>query len=621
MKQVYLQIEIKEYIMENEDDSNDLTIISVIRRSAKNSPDSIAVFGLEQNALTYIQLLEQVEKVTVFLNRAGVGRGDRVATVLENGPDMAVCFLSVAAFATCAPLNPAYGFNDYDFYFSDLNSKAVILRAGEDSPARRVAQMHELPIFELESEPKSTAGVFQLTSSTSSAADTDGYSEPEDVALVLYTSGTTSRPKIVPLTNKNITSSAAHIRSTLGLNSLDRCLNVMPLFHIHGLIGALLSTISAGGSIVCTPGFNSAEFYSWIDTYKPTWYSAVPTMHQAVLAGADDHSEIIADNKLRFIRSSSASLPPSVMLSLEEKFMCPVIESYGMTEASHQMTSNPLPPKTRKAGSVGVQAGLDVAIMDPDGVLLGSGEQGEIVIQGSNVTKGYENNPDANLSAFTNNWFRTGDLGYLDEDGYLFISGRIKEMINRGGEKIAPREVDEIFLKHTQVKQAVSFAVKHPTLGEDLATAVILSNDAKVTDQELRDYAFERLPNFKVPSRVVIVDKIPKGSTGKLQRLKLSYKLSSKMAVDYIAPRNETEIQIAKVWEKILAFDKIGVYDNFFNIGGDSLSGIQAVVEIQDYFNIKLSTDTIFRYPTIAALADYIKEKLGDNRSDEAINE
>ncbi len=584
------------------------TVYSIIKKHATHSPDSIAILGLGKNGLTYSQLLDQVHMVAGILNGIGIRKNDRVAIVLDNGPDMAVSFLAVAACAASAPLNPAYGFEDYDFYFSDLNSKAVILRSERDSPARRVAQMLEIPIIELETRPEAGAGAIILKTDFDRADKKVEFSGENDNALILHTSGTTSRPKIVPLTNLNVTASAGHICETLSLKSDDRCMNVMPLFHIHGLIGALLSTISVGGSIACTPGFDSTEFYEWMQIFQPTWYTAVPTMHQAVLSGSEDHIMSISNNNLRFIRSSSASLPANVMLSLEERFKCPVIESYGMTEASHQMTSNPLPPGIRKPGSVGIPAGPEVAIMDKKGSLLGSGDEGEIVIRGPNVTPGYENNPDANLSAFTNNWFHTGDLGKMDEDGYLFISGRIKEMINRGGEKIAPREVDEVFLSHPEVAQAVSFAVPHPSLGEDLATALTLIPGASITDLELRAYAFDRLPDFKVPSRVIILEKIPKGPTGKLQRIGLAEKLASRMSVDYKAARNSTEAKLTRVWEKVLGIEKVGIYDNFFYIGGDSLSAILVVVEIQELFSIELSTNFIFKYPTVAELAEYINE-------------
>jgi acyl-CoA synthetase (AMP-forming)/AMP-acid ligase II len=349
--------------------------------------------------------------------------------------------------------------------------------------------------------------------------------DPDHVALVLHTSGTTSRPKIVPLRQRNLAASARHIAQTLALTPSDRSLVIMPLFHIHGLIGALLSSMYAGASVHCPPGFNALKFFGWLDEAKATWYSAVPTMHQTVLARAERNAEILARRKLRFIRSSSASLPPPVMKALEETFGCPVVESYGMTEATHQMASNPLPPAPRKPGTVGIAAGPEVAIMDPDGKLLSRGTIGEIVIRGPNVTAGYANNPKANAEAFTNGWFRTGDQGVMDADGYLSLTGRLKEIINRGGEKIAPREVDDVIMDHPAVAQVVTFGIPHDKLGEDVAAAVVLKEGQNVGEKELRDFVAGKLADFKVPRKILFLAEIPKGATGKLQRIGLAAKL------------------------------------------------------------------------------------------------
>jgi acyl-CoA synthetase (AMP-forming)/AMP-acid ligase II len=349
--------------------------------------------------------------------------------------------------------------------------------------------------------------------------------DPDHIALVLHTSGTTSRPKIVPLRQRNLVASAQHIARTLALTPADRSLVVMPLFHIHGLIGALLSSMYAGASVHCPPGFNALKFFGWLDEAKATWYSAVPTMHQTVLARAERNAEILARRKLRFIRSSSASLPPPVMKALEETFGCPVLESYGMTEATHQMASNPLPPAARKPGTVGLAAGPEVAIMDTTGNLLPRGSTGEIVIRGPNVTAGYANNPKANAEAFTHGWFRTGDQGVMDADGYLSLTGRLKEIINRGGEKIAPREVDDVIMDHPAVAQVVTFGMPHEKLGEDVAAAVVLKEGQSVTEPELRDFIATKLANFKVPRKILFLAEIPKGATGKLQRIGLAAKL------------------------------------------------------------------------------------------------
>jgi acyl-CoA synthetase (AMP-forming)/AMP-acid ligase II len=299
----------------------------------------------------------------------------------------------------------------------------------------------------------------------------------------------------------------------------------MPLFHIHGLVGALLSSLSAGASVHCPPGFNALKFFGWLDQVEATWYTAVPTMHQTILARADRNADVLARRKLRFIRSSSASLPPQVMKQLEDTFGCPVIESYGMTEAAHQMASNPLPPRPRKPGSVGIAAGPEVGIMGPDGGLLPRGGIGEIVIRGENVTAGYANNPKANEEAFTDGWFRTGDQGVLDADGYLSLTGRLKEIINRGGEKVAPREVDDVLMDHPAVAQVVTFAMPHDKLGEEVAAAIVLREGKSATEQELRSFAATRLADFKVPRKIVFLPEIPKGATGKLQRIGLAQRL------------------------------------------------------------------------------------------------
>jgi acyl-CoA synthetase (AMP-forming)/AMP-acid ligase II len=380
-----------------------------------------------------------------------------------------------------------------------------------------------IPVFTL--IPGQEAGSFIITGEVFASSSLKGLAEPDDVALVLHTSGTTSRPKIVPLTHANLLASAANIRNTLHLGEKDRCLNIMPLFHIHGLVAAILASLAAGGSVFCTSGFNALKFFAWLEEAKPTWYTAVPTMHQAILSRAGRNASVIAANPLRFVRSSSASLPVAVFNQLEAAFGCPVIEAYAMTENAHQMTSNQLPPGKRKAGSVGCAAGPKVAIMDTHGKLLGAGKEGEVVTRGANVTQGYKDNPRANAEAFAHGWFHTGDQGVLDKEGYLRITGRLKEIINRGGEKIAPVEVDEVLMDHPSVHQAVTFAMPHDKLGEDVAAAVVLREGKAATERELQDFAKARLASFKVPRRIMILAEIPKGATGKLQRIGLARKL------------------------------------------------------------------------------------------------
>ena len=476
--------------------------------------------------LHYGELHALIQRSIARLNSWGIGRGDRVAIVLPNCPEMACAFVAVASACSAAPLNQAYREDEFAFYLNDLQARAVLLLAGSDTPARAVAQRLGILQIELQPLPAQGAGNFELRSNAPAAApQRSGAAQADEVGLILHTSGTTSRPKIVPLTQRNLCASARNIAETLQLTPADRELHVMPLFHIHGLIAGVLAPLAAGSQIYCTPGFNALKFFGWMRECRPTWYTAVPTMHQTILARAAGNMNLIRANPLRFLRSSSSSMPPQVIAELERVFQAPLIESYGMTEAAHQMASNPLPPARRIPGSVGIAAGPEIAVMDAQGQLLAPGEIGEVVIRGENVTSAYENNDRANAEAFVHGWFRTGDQGRLDAEGYLTLTGRLKEIINRGGEKISPREVDEVLMDHPAVAQVVTFAVAHEKLGEDVAAAVVLHQGQQLSERELRDFCAKRLADYKVPRRIVFLAEIPKGATGKLQRIGLAAQL------------------------------------------------------------------------------------------------
>jgi oxalate---CoA ligase len=502
-------------------------------------PTSDAIYSMFREPLSYGALTRQIQRTASFLRSCGLGRGDRVGIVLPNGPEMGTAFLSIASCSSAAPLNPGYREDEFKFYLSDLKAGAIVIASGMDTPARLVAEKMGILVIELTTRGV-CSGEFDLNIVSSGRLENqaqvtdksdksdEGVAEfalPDDIALILHTSGTTSRPKIVPLTQSNLIASAGNIVSTLQLNSEDRGLNIMPLFHIHGLIASLLAPLTVGSSVVCSPGFDALKFFGWLRDFQPTWYSAVPTMHQAILSRAQKNRDVIKAVPLRFIRSSSSSIPPQVIAEVEETFGCPLIESYGMTEASHQMASNPLPPLMRKPGTVGLAAGPEIAVMSGDGLLLKPGEEGEIVIKGANVTTGYEGNPVANQDAFTSGWFRTGDQGVLDGDGYLRLTGRLKEIINRGGEKVSPKEVDEILMDYPAIAQVVTFGIPHEKLGEEVGAVVVLREGRTATEDQIRDFAKTRLVEFKVPRTIIFLDEIPKGATGKLQRIGLAVKL------------------------------------------------------------------------------------------------
>ena len=594
------------------------TIQAMIRTWAERSPEAVAIAAPGRAPRTYSGLFGQLDSCVRQLNELGVGRGDRLALVLPNGPEMAVAFLAAACAATCAPLNPDYRTNEFEFLLADLDPRAIVLVAGSNTPAREVAQRRNIAVIELTPDHTAEAGAFSLRGPRASSARRAGSAGSDDVALILHTSGTTSRPKLVPLTQANLCAGAANVGRSLQLSPADRCLNVMPLFHIHGLVAALLATLAAGAGVVCTPGFVAPRFFDWLDECRPTWYTAVPTMHQSILARSEQQHQVIGRRPLRLIRSSSSALPPQVMAGLERAFEAPVIEAYGMTEASHQMASNPLPPGARKPGSVGLPAGPEIAVMGEAGDLLPNGERGEVVIRGTNVTRGYENNAEANREAFREGWFRTGDQGYLDDDGYLFLTGRLKEIINRGGEKISPREIDEVLMDHPAVALAVAFALPDPRLGEDVAAAVVLRPGATASARDLRGFVAGRLAEFKVPSRVIFVDELPKGPTGKLQRIGLAEKLGlgpvgpapAPQRAAFVAPRTPVEEAVAAVWTQVLRIGRVGVHDRFLDLGGDSLLAMMLLSRIRESLQLEISLTEFFDAPTVADQARLVEALL-----------
>lgn len=491
---------------------------------AKHPADALALGAPGREWLCYGGLRDLAARTETALRGFGVGASDRVAIVLPNGPDMASSFFTIAQAATTAPLNPNYREDEFAFYLDDLKAKALVVEAGYEGPALAAGQRLGLTILRLTAG--SAAGDFTLQAEGDTSPAADGTPGDDDVALILHTSGTTSRPKIVPLLQSNVAASAQNIADSLALTPSDRCLNVMPLFHIHGLVAAVSATFAAGGSIFCTAGFNAMNFFAMMSEARPTWYTAVPTMHQAILSRAARNADVVADVPLRFLRSSSASLPAQVMEALNETFGAPVVEAYGMTEAAHQMCCNRL--DKQKPGSVGVAAGPKVAIGHEaeDRLIDGTGE---VCISGPNVTPGYESNPEANAKSFFDadgkRWFRTGDQGAFDADGFLHLTGRLKEIINRGGEKVSPLEVDGVLMDHPAIAQVVTFALPHPKLGEEVAAAVVLRDGQDADERAIRKFAAERMADFKVPRKVVIMDEIPKGATGKMQRIGMAEKL------------------------------------------------------------------------------------------------
>jgi acyl-CoA synthetase (AMP-forming)/AMP-acid ligase II len=594
------------------------SLYDLLRGHAQRFADAPAILAPDCVPLSYRRLYRHIDVIGRTLRGKGIGRDDRIAVLMPNGPELAVAIVATAANAACASINPAYSAEELDRYFADLKPRALILPAGVDGPARRVAEARGLPVFDL-TPTGEAAGQFTLSGATAGKPSSDPVG-PGTTALFLFTSGTTSRPKIVPLTHVNICTSAFSAVAALKLSEADRCLNVLPLFHGHGLIATVMTSLAAGAGVVCTQGCDVNRFFGWLREFAPTWYSAVPTMHQAILAQARLNPEQVAGIRLRLVRSASAPLPPRVFAELERTFGTSVIEFYGMTEtASAPIACNPLPPRKSKPGSVGIPVNLDVAILNDRGDALPTGQTGHVTVRGGSVMPGYDGDAAATAAAFTGDWFKTGDQGFFDDEGFLYLSGRTREMINRGGENIAPREVDEALLEHPAVAEAVTFAVPHATLGEDVAAAVVLRPNADATAKDIRQFAAGRLADFKVPRQVLIVEQLPKGSTGKVQRIGLAEKLGlaggSATSRTFAAPRTPLENILAGIWTEVLRLDQVGIHDDFFALGGDSLLAAHVLTSIHDAVHLDVGVVSLFDAPTVAEMAEYLETLIKAGRA------
>lgn len=499
-----------------------LTLTGLLKKAAAAFPSRRAVSVSGKFDLPHARLQELIEHAASQLVAAGANPGDVIALTFTNTVEFIIMFLAVIRVrATAAPLNSAYTAEEFEFYLSDSESKLLLTSTEGNQPAQTAAS--KLNIQHITAAlPQADSGL--TLSSTQSEVNLDSVSkivnDPSDVALFLHTSGTTSRPKGVPLSQNNLASSVNNIKSVYKLTESDSTVIVLPLFHVHGLLAGLLSSLGAGAAVTLPAAgrFSASTFWPDMIKYNATWYTAVPTIHQIILDRYLSNPEP-AYPKLRFIRSCSASLAPVILSRLEEAFNAPVLEAYAMTEASHLMSSNPLPEHgPHKPGSVGKPVGQEMTTLDENGVQQEAGKTGEVCIRGPNVTKGYKNNPEANKSAFLFGWFHTGDLGYLDSDGYLHLVGRIKEMINRGGEKISPIEVDAVLLSHPDVAQAVAFGVPDEKYGEEINCAIIPREGSNLDEAEILRFSKKNLAAFKVPKKVFMTDFLPKTASGKIQR-------------------------------------------------------------------------------------------------------
>jgi amino acid adenylation domain-containing protein len=574
---------------------------SLLAFHARTMPAAPALLAPGRPPLNYGALGARIAHLVQTLRGLGIAPGDRIAVALPRGADSALALIAVASSCACVPVNPDLTADELQRYFSEMKLTALVTRADMNSPSRDVARALDLAVVDFVPGPETDLGGCEFIGPTIGAACARGAAGAEDDAFILLTSGTAARPKMVPLTHRNVCLSAQNAGRVLSLTPHDRLLNALPLFHAHGLISGLLTALAAGSSVICTNGFDAPSFFGWMRDLQPTWYTAVPTIHRALLTAAEASPDRARASSLRVIRSASSSLAPAILDGLEAMFGVPVLETYGMTEAASQIAANPF--ELRKIGSVGRAAGPEIAIMDETGRELASGERGEIMLRGPNMSRSYYNDEAATRAAFRNGWFRTGDLGYLDTDGYLFIVGRIKDVINRGGQKVSPLEVEEVLLAHPAVLEAGVFAVPHAKLGENVAAVVVLRPDSEATSDQLRQFARKRLAAYKVPSLIRSVTALPKGASGKVKRNALAELISAPHDDETQLPRNELETQLAEIWADLLELPQVGIDQDVFALGADSLAVTQMRSRLRERFNVDFSFEDIFDCASVGALA------------------
>lgn len=577
------------------------TMAGQIAGIARTAPHAPAILAPGFAALDFGALARQMSAAAEALAGFGFSKGSRIALALPNGPHATVALLSVLGCATCVPLNPAVDEATLRSVCRRLRVDAIVVTGEASQQFHAIAADLGVAMIVLSESLPDAAGVFVLACASPRTPVPCRATEPEDIALVLATSGTTGQPKVVPLTQRNQFESARSRMLGFCLTPRDRALCVTPLFTASAIRRTLLPTLAAGGSVVCPREFDAERILDWFVEFAPTFYAAGPAVHRAVLE-AMERRGVVPRHTLRFVFTSTTAMPPELHTRFEDSLGVPLIQTYATTEAG-TIAQNPLPPGERRFGSVGLPHSAEVAIVGDDGRRVGSGESGEIVVRGPLLFGGYEDDPEANRQAFVGDWFRTGDLGYADSDGYLYLCGRLKETINRGGFKVAPAEVDAALLRHPDVIDAATFGISHPSLGEDVIAAVVLRQGAETTLQDVRDFAFTRLAQFKMPTRLVAVSAIPKGASGKVRRHTLADQLGIPARPPHVSPKDERQSIVAALFAEVLGAVDVGGLDNFFVLGGDSLRAAQLVARVNARFGCMLSGASLFLRPTVAEFA------------------
>jgi len=583
-----------------------VTIRELVEAQVAENGCGVAVMAPGRQPLSYADLYAQMQATAGALAALGFGRGDRIAMALRDGPEAVTATLAVAACASCVPLNPAASKEELRILLKQGNCAAVLTVPAAVPHAAAAARELGVPVIELQAEA-GIAGLFQIRGEGRGAAAQLEAAGAGDIALVLPTSGTTGRPKIIPLTQADACEHGLRVRAYLDLTAGDRFLNLMPVFHSGGIM-PVLATFFAGACGFYPEEGAAGDVMRWVEEFRPTWLGAVPPAWSGILAEARRRGARRVG--LSGLFTCGAPLPAAVLEGLEGTLGVPLQNSYGATECGG-ITLQPMPPRPRKESSVGVSVGLEIGVMGEAGRVLPSGQAGEVVVRGAGTFRGYENDAEATAAAFRDGWYRTGDEGYLDADGYLFLTGRMKELVNRGGEKIAPQEVEAVLLRHPAVTDAAAFAVPHAELGEDLAAAVVIREGAGATEAEIRRFTAQHLAEIKVPRRIVRLAEIPRGAAGKVQRALLAEQCAGELergarAKSHEPPATPMEKRLAAIWAEMLGVASVGAEDDFFDLGGHSLLATRILARVGREFGTQLPADLLFRTPTIRRLASVL---------------
>jgi long-chain acyl-CoA synthetase len=493
-----------------------MNILELIQRQAALRPQAVYALSTESGVqLRYGELEAGTASTGAWLARHGVAAGETVSLVMPNG--LMTLRLLLGAMASGRCVNPVNLLSQpevmrYVFEHSDCR---LIVAAPEW--AERVRELAlGLPCRVVVVDPDALTLPDEMSGSRPAAPAP----RPDDLALLMYTSGTTGRPKGVMLTQANLVANAQAISAEHALTPADRVLGVLPLYHINAFAVTMLAPLASGGSVAMAPKFSAARFWGQAVDNGCTWINVVPTIVSYLLEGERPTADL---SQLRFCRSASAALPPEHLRGFERKFGLGVIETMGLTETVAPSFSNPLDPALRKLGAVGRASGCEAQIIDGELRPLPDGCTGELAIRGPNVMRGYYKNAEATAASFTpDGWLRTGDLGHRDSDGFFFVTGRIKELIIKGGENIAPREIDEALLKHPAVLDAAAVGIPDTHYGQEILACVVLREGMSATEDELRDFCIGTLGRYKTPKRFRFMADLPRGPSGKVQRLKLA---------------------------------------------------------------------------------------------------